>query len=139
MSGVEQKPSTKRVIMYNGDMDTLRESDNYVSCAVRLARCINRGVMSEYTNICIFVCLCILIYGCANTSPPVCVLKPYWNEENLSRIKNKKDCCRYKCVPAPSYQKWNECVGDCSDTIIQSKTQPYEPKEWIRPRPYVYP
>ena len=82
----------------------------------------------------------LLLVGCAiTTPPPICTLKPYWDEENISRIKDKEDCCRYQCVPAPSYQKWNECVGDCSKTVIQSKTKPYEPKEWIRPRPYAYP
>ena len=46
---------------------------------------------------------------------------------------------RYNCIPVDSYVQWNRCVGDCSDIKINSKTKPYEPKTWIRPRPYTYP
>ena len=27
----------------------------------------------------------------------------------------------------------------CEDVTINSKTKPYKPKEWTRPRPYAYP
>ena len=27
----------------------------------------------------------------------------------------------------------------CENIIIRSKTKPYKPDEWVRPRPYAYP
>ena len=49
-----------------------------------------------------------------------------------------------KCYPITSYQKWNECVSTCENTSEKpaewrTKSQPYEKKAWVRPRPYVYP
>ena len=67
--------------------------------------------------------------------PKLCVLKPYWDRENLETLQ------RSDCIPVQTYKKWNRCVGDCSDVKIQSKTKPYraEDKKWTRPRPYAYP
>ena len=43
------------------------------------------------------------------------------------------------CIPIKTYTEWNKCISDCSNVTINSKTKPYKPIEWIRPRPYVYP
>mgnify|MGYP004269802351 CR=1 FL=1 len=43
-----------------------------------------------------------------------------------------------KCVPIKTYEEWNKCITTC-DTILKPKTKSYEPKEWVRPRPYAYP
>ena len=44
-----------------------------------------------------------------------------------------------KCVPIKTYKEWNKCVMHCENIKIESKTKPYKPKKWIRPRPYAYP
>ena len=44
-----------------------------------------------------------------------------------------------QCVPIQSYEEWNKCVMPCENIIIRSKTKPYKPNEWVRPRPYAYP
>ena len=79
------------------------------------------------------VLVCFFI-SCAPV-PKLCVLKPYWDRENLETLQ------RSDCIPVQTYKKWNRCVGDCSDVKIQSKTKPYraEDKKWTRPRPYAYP
>ena len=79
------------------------------------------------------VLVCLFI-SCAPV-PKLCVLKPYWDRENLETLQ------RSDCIPVQTYKKWNRCVGDCSDVKIQSKTKPYsaEDKKWTRPRPYAYP
>ena len=79
------------------------------------------------------VLVCLFI-SCAPV-PKLCVLKPYWDRENLETLQ------RSDCIPVQTYKKWNRCVGDCSDVNIQSKTKPYraEDKKWTRPRPYAYP
>ena len=79
------------------------------------------------------VLVCLFI-SCAPV-PKLCVLKPYWDRENLETLQ------RNDCIPVQSYKGWNRCVGDCSDVVIQSKTKPYkaEDRKWIRPRPYAYP
>ena len=92
----------------------------------------------------LFLCIIAWLVSCTTLKPHgeranICTLEPYWNQETIDRIKNKKDCCRYQCVPAPSYLEWNKCVGDCSSTTIESKTKPYTEKAWVRPRPYAYP
>ena len=43
------------------------------------------------------------------------------------------------CIPIKTYVEWNKCISDCSNVTINSKTKPYKPNEWIRPRPYAYP
>ena len=79
------------------------------------------------------VLVCLFI-SCAPV-PKLCVLKPYWDRENLETLQ------RSDCIPVQTYKKWNRCVGDCSDVKIQSKTKPYraEDKKWTTPRPYAYP
>ena len=79
------------------------------------------------------VLVCLFI-SCAPV-PKLCVLKPYWDRENLETLQ------RSDSIPVQTYKKWNRCVGDCSDVKIQSKTKPYraEDKKWTRPRPYAYP
>ena len=79
------------------------------------------------------VLVCLFI-SCAPV-PKLCVLKPYWDRENLETLQ------RSDCIPVQTYKKWNRCVGDCCDVKIQSKTKPYraEDKKWTRPRPYAYP
>ena len=79
------------------------------------------------------VLVCLFI-SCAPV-PKLCVLKPYWDRENLETLQ------RSDCIPVQTYKKWYRCVGDCSDVKIQSKTKPYraEDKKWTRPRPYAYP
>ena len=79
------------------------------------------------------VLVCLFI-SCAPV-PKLCVLKPYWDRENLETLQ------RSDCIPVQTYKKWNRCVGDCSDVKIQSKTKAYraEDKKWTRPRPYAYP
>ena len=79
------------------------------------------------------VLVCLFI-SCAPV-PKLCVLKPYWDRENLETLQ------RSDCIPVQTYKKWNRCVGDCSDVKIQSKTKPYraEDKKWTRPRQYAYP
>ena len=78
--------------------------------------------------------LICLLFSCS-PAPKLCVLKPYWDRENLEILE------RNDCIPLQSYKEWNRCVGDCSDVKIHSKTKPYkkEDKKWIRPRPYAYP
>ena len=44
-----------------------------------------------------------------------------------------------QCVPNQSYEEWNKCVMPGETIIIRSKTKPYKPNEWVRPRPYAYP
>ena len=44
-----------------------------------------------------------------------------------------------KCIPIQTYTEWNKCIANCSNVTINSKTKPYKPIEWIRPRPYAYP
>ena len=44
-----------------------------------------------------------------------------------------------QCVPIQSYEEWNKCVMPCENITIRSKTKPYKPNEWVRPRPYAYP
>ena len=84
--------------------------------------------------VCLTGVLVCLLYSCAPV-PKLCVLKPYWDRENLETLQ------RSDCIPVQTYKKWNRCVGDCSDVVIQSKTKPYkaEDRKWIRPRPYAYP
>ena len=79
------------------------------------------------------VLVCLFI-SCAPV-PKLCVLKPYWDRENLETLQ------RSDCIPVQTYKKLNRCVGDCSVVKIQSKTKPYraEDKKWTRPRPYAYP
>ena len=76
---------------------------------------------NKYTIICIFVCVNILIF----TS---CV-----SRETCWKIIRGGEC-----VPIQSYEEWNKCVANC-EKQLGVKTKPYEPKEWTRPRPYVYP
>ena len=84
--------------------------------------------------VCLTGVLVCLLYSFA-PSPKLCILKPYWDRENLETLQ------RSDCIPVQTYKKWNRCVGDCSDVKIQSKTKPYraEDKKWTRPRPYAYP
>ena len=79
------------------------------------------------------VLVCLLL-SCS-PAPKLCVLKPYWDKENLETLQ------RNNCIPVQSYKEWNRCVGDCSDVKIHSKTKSYkaDDKKWIRPRPYAYP
>ena len=44
-----------------------------------------------------------------------------------------------KCIPIKTYEEWNKCIMPCENIEIKSKTKPYKPKTWIRPRPYAYP
>ena len=61
----------------------------------------------------------------------------------LSSCMSKATCWKIinggQCVPIQSYEEWNKCVMPCEKIIIRSKTKPYKPDEWVRPRPYVYP
>ena len=75
-----------------------------------------------YVNICIFVCLSICILGCTNIQRPCTLLI----EEGV-------------CIPIKTYIEWNRCIANCEIIELKSKTKPYEPTPWIRPRPYAYP
>ena len=44
-----------------------------------------------------------------------------------------------KCVPIESYKGWNECIIQCQEIKLNSKSKDYKPKPWVRPRPYAYP
>ena len=52
-----------------------------------------------------------------------------------------------ECMSIKSYEGWNRCVAPCgietdsnqSMNKYRGKTKLYEPKKWVRPRPYVYP
>jgi len=48
-----------------------------------------------------------------------------------------------ECMSIKSYEGWNRCVAPCGieteNKYNRGKSKPYEPKKWVRPRPYVYP
>ena len=77
--------------------------------------------MNLFVNLLISLCLILFVGSCV--SKATC-----WKIVNGG-----------KCVPIQSYEKWNKCVMPCEDVILNSKTTPYKPKEWTRPRPYAYP
>ena len=63
--------------------------------------------INKYYIITIFVYVQLfLLYGCSSNIPKTkcTLLKPYWNQNLELDIKDEKDCCRYQCVPARSYQ-----------------------------------
>ena len=84
-----------------------------------------------YSNICIFVCMIICIYGCMNTKIHC------WDD------KTRNGRGDGECMSIKSYEGWNRCVAPCGieteNKYNRGKSKPYEPKKWIRPRPYVYP
>ena len=65
----------------------------------------------------------IIIFGCS-IRPTKCIIV---KENSVG------------CVPVQSYVEWNKCIMSCEGIQLNSKTKPYQPKKWIRPRPYAYP
>ena len=93
--------------------------------------------MADKTNIIVIVFIMIIIgmlmiiSACRSLQTPRC-------EIDAEKMQNAQ------CYPITSYQKWNECVSTCENTSEKpaewrTKSQPYEKKAWIRPRPYAYP
>ena len=91
-------------------------------------------MLVKATYVCLVGVLVSIILSCS-PAPKLCVLKPYWDRENMETLQ------RNNCIPVQSYKEWNRCVGDCSGVKIQSKNKPYkaEDNQWTRPRPYTYP
>ena len=50
--------------------------------------------------VCLTGVLVCLLYSCA-PSPKLCILKPYWDRENLETLQ------RSDCIPVQTYKKWN--------------------------------
>jgi hypothetical protein len=76
--------------------------------------------LGQIIRILVYTIICIFVYSC------------------ISRTTCWKTIKGGQCVPIKSYEEWNKCVTPCEVTL-NSKTKPYKPKTWIRPRPYVYP
>ena len=73
----------------------------------------------------VLITTAILQMNCQSLQTPRC-------EIDYEKIKD------YSCYPIVSYEEWNKCVSTCTNAA-SPKTKPYEPNEWIRPRPYAYP
>lgn len=44
-----------------------------------------------------------------------------------------------ECIPLKAYEKWNECIFQCDNKELQSKSKPYKPKKWVKPKSHIHP
>ena len=74
-------------------------------------------------NIFLFVLLQFFIFSCISNQSHRC-----W------KIMKEEEC-----IPLKAYKKWNECIFQCDNNELQSKTKPYKPKKWVKPKSHVHP
>lgn len=74
-------------------------------------------------NIFLFVILQFFIFSCVSNQSYRC-----W------KIMKEEEC-----IPLKAYKKWNECIIQCDNKELQSKSKSYKSKKWVKPKSYVHP